>query len=316
MTIFFPDISSYEAGMAIQPGTVAVVAKATEGTYYRDSQYATFKAQAAQAGAVFSAYHFLKAGNGAAQADYCHAIVGDTPVMLDVETEGTSKPTVADCLAFITRMRALGGRVWGAYFPRWYWEQVGGNLASLGVAIVASGYPGHYSDTGPNWLPYGGVSPAIWQYTNAQPYGGQHVDFNAFRGTVPQLAALIGGASISGEDMALDSTDARTLWSYSNGDKPDVHQTLANAAASAAAAAAQGAQILAALKQQAIDPATLSAAIVADLKTAGVITVADPAAIATAVVTVLEQHNLGGVSPQQMHDALTAAAATLNAGGA
>jgi len=116
--------------------------------------------------------------------------------------------------------------------------------------------------------------------------------------------------------MALDSTDARTLWSYSNGDKPDVHQTLANAAASAAAAAAQGAQILAALKQQAIDPATLSAAIVADLKTAGVITVADPAAIATAVVTVLEQHNLGGVSPQQMHDALTAAAATLNAGGA
>lgn len=39
MTIFFPDISSYEAGLTIQPGTVAVIAKATEGTYYRDAQY-------------------------------------------------------------------------------------------------------------------------------------------------------------------------------------------------------------------------------------------------------------------------------------
>lgn len=315
MTIFFPDISSYETGLVVQPGTVAVIAKATEGTYYRDALYATFKAQASQVGAVFSAYHFLKAGNGAAQADYCHAMVGDTPVMLDVETEGTSKPTVADCLAFITRMRALGGRVWAAYFPRWYWEQVGGNLASLGVAIVASGYPGHYSDTDPNWLPYGGVSPLIWQYTNAQPYGGQRVDFNAYRGTVPQLAALISGTSTSGEDMALDSTDVRALWSYSNGDKPDVHQTLANAAANSATAVTQTAQILAVLKQQPMAPDAIAAAIVADLKTAGVITVADPAAIATAVVTVLEQHNLGGLSAQQMAEALTAAAGALNTGG-
>jgi hypothetical protein len=192
-TLFFPDISSYEAGLTIQPGTVAVIAKATEGTNYRDAQYANFKSQAARVGAVFSAYHFLRTGNGAAQADYCHAMVGDTPVMLDVETEGSSKPTVADCLAFITRMHALGGRVWGAYFPRWYWEQVGGNLGSLGVAIVASGYPGRYSDTDANWKPYGGATPLIWQYTNAQAYGGQHVDFNAFRGTADQLATLING---------------------------------------------------------------------------------------------------------------------------
>jgi len=75
-------------------------------------------------------------------------------------------------------------------------------------------------------------------------------------------------------------------------------------------------QVLAALKQQAIDAGTLAAAIVADLKAAGVITVANPAAIATAVVTALEQHNLGGVSTQQLHDALTAAAATLDGGGA
>jgi hypothetical protein len=196
MTIFFPDISSYEAGLTIQPGTVAVIAKATEGTYYRDAQYASFKAQAARVGAVFSAYHFLKAGNGAGQADYCHAMVGSTPVMLDVETEGASKPTVADCADFINRMRTLGGRVWGAYFPQWYWQQVGGNLASLGVAVVASNYTA-YSDTGPGWSPYGGVTPAIWQYTDKQPYGGQTMDFDAYKGTVQQLAALINGTTTS-----------------------------------------------------------------------------------------------------------------------
>lgn len=194
MTVFFPDISSYEAGLTIQPGTVAVIAKATEGTYYQDAQYANFKAQASRVGAIFSAYHFLKAGNGAGQADYCHAMVGSTPVMLDVETEGTSKPTVDDCAAFIARMRELGGRVWGAYFPQWFWQQVGGNLASLGVAVVASNYTA-YSDTGPGWAPYGGVTPAIWQYTDKQPYGGQTMDFNAYKGTVEQLAALINGTT-------------------------------------------------------------------------------------------------------------------------
>lgn len=212
LTIFFPDISSYELGLTIQPGTVAVIAKATEGTYYRDAEYANFKAQAAKVGAVFSAYHFLKAdGNSAGQADYCHAMVGGTPVMLDVETEGASMPTVADIAAFIARMRTLGARVWGAYVPRWYWEQVGGDLGSLGVVIVSSNYT-TYSDAGPGWVPYGGAAPALWQYTNAQPYGGQAVDFNAYRGTVTELAALINDTTTTiGEDVALSPEDIQAV---------------------------------------------------------------------------------------------------------
>ena len=173
---------------------------------------------------MFSAYHFLKAGNGAAQADYCHAMVGNVPVMLDVETEGNSKPTVADCLAFIVRMRALGGRVWGAYFPRWFWEQVGGNLASLGVAIVASGYPSGYSDTDPDWQPYGGAAPAIWQYTDKQSYGGQHVDFNAYRGTVPQLAALINGGTATATPQPVPSPTPEGAADVT----PDEHNWLTN----------------------------------------------------------------------------------------
>ena len=52
MTIFFPDVSNFQAGLRIQPGTVALVAKASEGTYYTDASYQSFKGQAAATGAI------------------------------------------------------------------------------------------------------------------------------------------------------------------------------------------------------------------------------------------------------------------------
>jgi hypothetical protein len=228
VTIFFPDVSNFQAGLRIQPGTVALIAKTSEGTYYTDASYAGFKAQAAAVGSVFSAYHFLKAGNGAGQADYCHAIVGATPVMLDVEPEGTSRPSVADCAAFIARMRQLGGRVWGVYYPRWYWSQTGGDLASLDVALIASGYPGSYSDTDANWNTYGGRQPDIWQYTDRQPYGAMSVDFNAYRGTTAQLAALINGTTTPTGDNTVTPND---IWGFKNArlDPIDMRQRLVNA---------------------------------------------------------------------------------------
>lgn len=197
MTIAFPDLSNWEPNLHIQPATVAVVAKATEGNYYRDASYGRFKSEAAAVGAIFSGYHFLKAEiDAAAQADYYHAFAGSTPCMIDVETEGSSKPGVDQVLAFAARLKAAGGRAWGVYFPKWYWEQVGGDLSRLtaaGLVLVSSSYTA-YSDTGPGWAPYGGATPEIWQWTDAQPYGGGSCDFNAFRGTTQQLAARINGA--------------------------------------------------------------------------------------------------------------------------
>lgn len=197
MTIAFPDLSNWEPNLHIQPNTVAVVAKATEGTYYKDASYARFKSEAAAQGSLFSGYHFLISNiDPAAQADYYHAFAGATPCMVDVETEGASKPTVDQVLAFADRLRALGGRAWAVYFPKWYWEQVGGDLSRLagaGLVLVSSSYTS-YSDTGPGWAPYGGAAPQIWQWTDAQPYGGGTCDFNAFKGTVQQLATLINGA--------------------------------------------------------------------------------------------------------------------------
>ena len=197
MTIAFPDLSNWEPNLHIQPATVAVIAKATEGDYYRDASYGRFKSEAAALGSIFSGYHFLKSDiDAASQADYYHAFAGATPCMIDVETEGASKPTVDEVVAFANRLKAVGGRAWAVYFPKWYHDQVGGDLSRLagaGLVLVSSNYTS-YSDNGPGWESYGGATPRIWQYTNAQPYGGGSCDFNAFRGTVGDLAALVNGS--------------------------------------------------------------------------------------------------------------------------
>lgn len=188
MTVFYPDLSSYQAGYIIPSGTPAVVAKATEGTYYIDSCFQDFKAQAAQLGIPFSGYHFLKSESSPeAQAQYYHNVAGSVPCMVDCESSGGSRPGVDWCARFITALHGLGGRVWSVYYPHWYLDLTGGSLASLGVPIIASEYRA-YSDS--NWpAPYGGQTPPIWQYTSTP------IDMNAFQGTQAQLAALINGGS-------------------------------------------------------------------------------------------------------------------------
>ena len=198
MTVFFPDLSNWEPSLNLEPGTVAVVAKATEGDYYKDASFARFRDQAKNIGAVFSGYHFLISNiDPALQAKWYHDFAGNIPCMLDVETEGASRPTVDECLSFMSALKGLGGRCWGVYFPRWYQAQVGGDLGALeraGAVLVSSSYT-TYSETGPGWDPYGGATPKVWQYTNNQAYGGAPCDFNAFRGSVGELAALIYGGS-------------------------------------------------------------------------------------------------------------------------
>jgi lysozyme len=228
MTLMFPDVSSYQAGLRIQPGTVAVVAKATQGTTYSDPDFHDFMNQAAAVGAIGAGYHFLEQGNGFAQADYCHQFAGEVPIMVDCEPGAGSKPTMSDVLDFIERYHGLGGRVWGVYYPHWYWQETGGDLRPLrdigGACLISSSYSGYTdSPTGAGWQPYGGLTPAIWQYTNNQPCGGKSVDFNAFRGTLDDLHNLIMGDDMTPHDV----------WAFrgNNGDgagpdAPDVHQSL------------------------------------------------------------------------------------------
>lgn len=202
MTLFYPDLSNYQAGYKIPSGTPAVVAKATEGTYYLDSSFHDFQHQATVLGVPFSGYHFLKSESTPEdQAQYYYNFAGKIPCMLDVETEGGSRPTVDQVVAFMEALQRLGGRVWGVYLPQWYWGDIGGDLSRLRTAgaVLISSYYVSYSDNGPGWNSYGGATPTIWQYTSSP------VDMNAFKGTPAELAAIINGSS-SGAEVNLTDT--------------------------------------------------------------------------------------------------------------
>jgi lysozyme len=205
MAIFGPDLSSYQHGVnvAALAGAAFVLAKCTEGVYYADADYNGWRSQTRSVGKLFAAYHFLKTeSTAAAQAAWTKAHLGDPtlPVMVDVETEGPSMPRLADVVDYVDACAAIGVRVKLAYVPRWFWSQIGSpNLTPLsarGVGLISSAYPGgsgYPGDNAAGWLPYGGVTPTLYQYTDAAVEGGQAVgDMNAYRGSLAQLAAFLG----------------------------------------------------------------------------------------------------------------------------
>jgi peptidoglycan hydrolase-like protein with peptidoglycan-binding domain len=218
MTIFFPDVSGYQVGISFS-GCVIAMVKATENNNYTNPDYAAAKVRAAHAGAYFCAYHFLHAGNGAGQASYAHGRVGSgVPLMIDCEptynSNGTiaSAPQISDVVAFVNQFRALGGTVHLLYLPHWYWQ---GNLGQvslaavtgLGMLLVSSDYTA-YSDTGPGWAAYGGMTPLIWQYTSTATLNGvSNVDMNAYQGSLADFQAQVSSGAQSDANPTLTEGD-------------------------------------------------------------------------------------------------------------
>jgi Glycosyl hydrolases family 25 len=204
MTFFFPDIASYEAGIRLD-GLVLVSVKATEGTTYVNPDYARVVGDAGRLRIPVVSYHFLRHGNAAAQARHAVAVVGaGAPLMLDVETASDgSTATIADVNSFVTEYRARRGRVSLLYLPHWYWQQIGSpdlrSFESSGIHLVSSNYT-TYSDNGPGWAPYGGVTPLVWQYTDAHPLNGFKVDHNAVRVPLSRFLQMIGGVEMEQTD--------------------------------------------------------------------------------------------------------------------
>lgn len=195
MTVHFPDVSNHQGALSIA-GASACIAKASEGTGFRDARYTWFRNQASSRGIPFAAYHWLHKSDVAAQARNAFAVVGrSVPLMIDDE-DTVDGLDVGRTLAFVQAYRGLGGTVSLIYLPRWFWNGHGRPdlrpLAAAGLALISSHYTA-YSDTGPGWAPYGGVTPTIWQYTSSRPWNGQGVDFNAFRGSVDELRAVFQG---------------------------------------------------------------------------------------------------------------------------
>jgi hypothetical protein len=216
MTIFGPDISSYQSGLSLSRLADAsfVIAKTTEGTYYTDADYQAWRGQAAQLGKPFVWYHFLSGESTTAQAAHTAANVGDSalPGMLDAEPGGSYTPSMAQIIDYIDTAFAAGLNLRLVYLPRWFWEQIGSpdlsELSARGLSLVSSQYPGgsgspagiYPGDGAAGWESYGGMTPLIYQFTNQASDGGQSLDYNAFRGTTAQLVTALGSSTVLEDD--------------------------------------------------------------------------------------------------------------------
>jgi hypothetical protein len=245
VTIFGPDISSFQNGLDLGHLGAAsfVIAKTTEGTYYTDDDYQGWRRQAAGLGLPFVWYHFLSGQDAHAQVAHTLANVGDAslPGMLDVEPEGSFSPTLAQAIAYIDAAHGAGLNLKLIYLPRWYWQQLGSPdlspLATRGLSLVASSYPGgtgspgqlYPGDSAPGWQAYDGMTPLLYQYTNQASDGGKPLDYNAFRGSQPQLLAYLGASSpapsttsssSSGDPMGTIPPSISQKWPELAGDFP------------------------------------------------------------------------------------------------
>ena len=77
--LWMVDLSNHQAGIDIEQiareGYSAAICKATEGTTFRDGQFAGWIPRIRAAGMLPGAYHFLRNSDGAAQARAFHARV-------------------------------------------------------------------------------------------------------------------------------------------------------------------------------------------------------------------------------------------------
>jgi glycosyl hydrolase family 25 len=211
VTLFYPDCSNNNWSSTqdainfleqlVPEGFSGMCHKVSEGSYYDDPYWPTVEQWCQQNNLPLIGYHYVTTDDPAAQARTWLGNSGGTLAMLDWETNGGD---LSNLTAVVNAFNAAGVTVQLGYYPQWYWsQQGGGNLSGLANALVSSGYPdgsGYastiYANSGGNagggWAPYGGVTPAAWQFTHRADIAGFTVDCNAYEGT--DITVLFGTA--------------------------------------------------------------------------------------------------------------------------
>jgi hypothetical protein len=185
--LIFHDISNHDGEYN---GTGPLFAKATEGVKFVDVQYARNRDRTVGRGDPFAAYHYLRPGLAADQAKHAFDVIGDRVcAMLDTERTIYGAPSYRDAMTFTETYLGLGGFMRPLYLPRWYWSSAWKAtslkaFADLGLWLISSNYT-TYTDSGPGWGPYGGMTPLVWQFR------GGPLDTDAFRGTKTALGKLL-----------------------------------------------------------------------------------------------------------------------------
>ncbi len=220
MTALGIDISEHNPGLIIPTdGSVDyVIARASLAETKKDTLYRSFHDQCKAAKIPFAAYHFvyprLPGSSYDAQAQNFHSVVGDTtiPVMLDVETDNTTHPSLADAVGVHRALVAIGYRIPLINLPRWYWngalgsapipaelgDLMSSNYGSNTPHLLADGYRTRGGDGGSGWASYGGRPVGIWQFTSNALVGGQSIDGGACKTVLGHYFTLWGA---TGDDM-------------------------------------------------------------------------------------------------------------------
>ncbi|OLE27964.1 MAG: hypothetical protein AUG44_08730 [Actinobacteria bacterium 13_1_20CM_3_71_11] len=201
------DVSDYQGNFdmarARSEGFDFVFIKATEGATWKAKYFAANLAAARSAGLLVAAYHYQRTDSAASQvANIMSVVPRDVPVILDVESGAGDVGVTRD---IIGRLRAGGYKVPLSYIPKWYWQQIG----SPSLAGLPPLWQSHYPDNNGGfasqiygrvpdsyWTGFGGLNIEVLQFTSSATVAGRSpIDANAYRGTLSDLAALLGYAA-------------------------------------------------------------------------------------------------------------------------
>ena len=187
-------------------GCELVIIKAGEGSTFVDPDFVANLAEARAAGLLVAAYWYQRSSATAAQhvAKIKATVPADVGVIVDVEANGGGVDLTRE---IVRQLGAAGYRTPFTYIPRWYWQQLGSpSLAGL-PPLWSSRYPDNVVGVlaaewaavpASYWDGYGGLPVGLLQFTSSARIAGYApLDASAFRGTRDQLAAVIGGATLT-----------------------------------------------------------------------------------------------------------------------
>jgi hypothetical protein len=167
MPMLMSDISHYQSPaakdfVAYKKRTPVVWFKATEGTSFIDPEYAQNVADAEAASVVHGAYHFVRQGQGGAQARHFLSVAKRARFLV-IDWEDGDRATALDILH---TLKAATARPVIGYTGAWA-RAHGGVLPGIVGAIV----PNYGPASLPSEYKPAGVPLVAWQYTNGKLNG-------------------------------------------------------------------------------------------------------------------------------------------------
>lgn len=173
---------------AREAGVVGVIHKASEGTSFRDSKYDSRRLLASEAGLLWGAYHFLRAGNVEEQAVHFLNTADLRPGDL-IAVDHEAEASLTELAAFLRAMRRKTGLQPVIYSGHTLKEQLAGRrhpeVNGENYRLWLAQYGNRYT------LPPGWGTYWLWQWTDRGEVAGvtPPTDCNEFLGTAEEMKA-------------------------------------------------------------------------------------------------------------------------------